>query len=62
MKWRERENELDDGSRRAQKVRRRPGHGMGPGPKGSAGGTHRSKKEVILRNSQNTEGRCVQRS
>ena len=41
-------------------MRKRTGRGMDPGQKGTAGGDHRSKKEVIVRNSRNTEGECVQ--
>lgn len=40
-------------------MRRRAGGGMNPGQKGTAGGDHRSKNEVIMRNSRNTEEECV---
>ena len=58
MKRREREW-IREGKRKAQTVRRRAGRGTDPGQKGTAGGGHRSKKEVIVRNSRNT-GECVQ--
>lgn len=38
---------------------RRPGRGSRPGLKGTAAGTHRSKRKVIMRNSRTTEGGCV---